>query len=175
MAKLYKLVVTGIFNAGKTTFVSTLSDIDMVNTDKATSSRVEKKIKSTTTVALDYGRVKINNHSIVHLFGTPGQDRFDFMRDILTEEMDGFIFLVDSTDSQTLPQATRLLTLFKKLGPVPYLVVANKTDRRGLSSEEIRNQLRLSARQPVVSCVATNTDSVRAVVERLIAMIEANT
>lgn len=173
MTKLYKLVVTGAFNAGKTTFVKTLSEIEPVNTDKATHNQNEKKVKATTTVALDYGKIRINPGRTVHLFGTPGQDRFDFMRDILAEEMHGFIFLVDSTDRPSLSQATDLLAAFKKHKNVPYLLAANKADRRGLSSDEIRQVFKLPARQPVISCVATDKASARAVVEQLIALIEA--
>lgn len=173
MSKLYKLVVTGAFNAGKTTFVKTLSEIDPINTDKTNHSRIENKIKTTTTVAMDYGKVKINQHSSVHLFGTPGQDRFDFMREILAEEMHGFIFLVDSTDHHRLEQASELLRVFKGQKNVPFLLAANKADKKGLNSEEIRQALKLSARQPVVSCIATDKKSARAVVEHLIAMIEA--
>ncbi|MBI1879164.1 MAG: GTP-binding protein [Chloroflexi bacterium] len=173
MTKLYKLVITGAFNAGKTTFIKTLSEIDPVNTDKTTDSRAENRIKATTTVALDYGKVKLNQHSAVHLFGTPGQDRFDFMREILAEEMHGFIFLVDSTDRYSLNQATKLLRVFKEHKNVPFLLAANKADKKGLSGEEIRQALNLPARQPVVPCVATDKKSARAVVEQLIAMIEA--
>ncbi len=172
MSKSYKLVVTGAFNAGKTTFVNTLSEIEPDNTDKATRNQAERKIKTTTTVALDYGRVRINSSSIVHLFGTPGQDRFDFMRDILADDMQGFIFLIDSTDPHSLGQATRLLATFQQSGQVPYLLAVNKSDCHGLSGEEIRRAFKLPAQQPIVPCVATDKASVRAVVERLIAMIE---
>lgn len=172
MSKLYKVVVTGVFNAGKTTFVTTLSDIDIVNTDKATSRPAESRIKPTTTVAMDYGKVKINRNVSLHLFGTPGQERFDFMRDLLADGMNGFIFLVDSTDRPALGQAGELLALFSKLGRVPYLLVANKADLKGLSLDEIRTALRLPPRQPIVSCVATDKASVRAVAEHLIAMLE---
>ena len=173
MTKLYKLVVTGMFNAGKTTFVNTLSDIKTVNTDKATSRKVEAKVKSGTTVALDYGQIKLNNKVNIHLFGTPGQKRFDFMRDLLADGMHGFIFLVDSTDKTHLEETTELLTLFKKRENVPYILVANKVDRNGLDSTEIRKQLKLSAQQPIIPCIATEKASARAVVERLIGMIEA--
>jgi small GTP-binding protein len=174
MTKLYKLVVTGAFNAGKTTFVSTLSDLDVVDTDKTVHHRKEVKVKAATTVALDYGQASINKKLKVHLFGTPGQARFDFMHDLLAEGMHGFIFLIDSTDRGTLNQATQLLTLFKKRRNVPYLLVANKSDQRnGLSDEEIRKRLKLSQKQPIIPCIATDKASVQAVVERLVTMIEA--
>jgi small GTP-binding protein len=174
MTKLYKLVVTGAFNAGKTTFVSTLSDLAVVNTDKNTHRRDETRVKPATTVALDYGQVSINGNLKVHLFGTPGQARFDFMHDLLADGMHGFIFLVDATDQSTLQQAAELLTLFRKRGSVPYLLVANKADRKGLSDEEIRKRFKLSPKQPIVPCIATDKHSVQAVVERLVTMIEAS-
>jgi small GTP-binding protein len=174
MTKLYKLVVTGAFNAGKTTFVSTLSDLAVVDTDKNTHCRDETRVKPATTVALDYGQVSINGNLKVHLFGTPGQARFDFMHDLLTDGMHGFIFLVDATDQSTLQQAAELLTLFRKRGNVPYLLVANKADRKGLNDEEIRKRFKLSPKQPIVPCIATDKHSVQAVVERLVTMIEAS-
>ena len=169
----YKLVVTGAFNAGKTTFIKTLSDIDPVGTDKTTRYKSEAKVKSTTTVALDYGQVNINGGSKVHLFGTPGQARFDFMHDLLTDGMDGFFFLVDITDRRTFTQANALLNQFRKRARVPYLLVANKADCQGLSPEEIKRQFKLPPKQPVVSCVATDKNSVQVVVEQLVMMIEA--
>jgi len=173
MTTPYKLVVTGTFNAGKTTFIKTLSDIDPVDTDKITRYKSEAKVKSTTTVALDYGQANINGGSKVHLFGTPGQTRFDFMHDLLADGMDGFLFLVDTTDRQTFTQANELLNQFRKRARVPYLLVANKVDCRGLSLEEIKRQFKLPPNQLVVSCVSTDRNSVRAVVEQLVMMIEA--
>ena len=173
MTKLYKLVVTGLFNAGKTTFINTLSEIDPANTDRKTTRRPEAKVKSTTTVALDYGQVKLSDRVNIHLFGTPGQDRFDFMRELLAEGMHGFIFLIDSTDRAGLQSATELFVRFQKREKVPYLLVANKADQTGLSQAEIRRQLNLPQKQPIVPCVATDKASAWTVVEQLIAMIEA--
>jgi small GTP-binding protein len=172
MSKLYKLVVTGVFNAGKTTFVNMLSDIETVNTDKATSLEAEIKIKPTTTVAMDYGRVQLNENVSIHLFGTPGQERFDFMRDHLSEGMDGFIFLIDSTDQGTLAQARALLTVFEKQSKVPYLVVANKADKKGLSMEELRQALKLPKKQMIVACNSTDHSSVRTVAEHFVSFLE---
>jgi len=173
MTITYKLVVTGVFNAGKTTFIKTLSDIVPVDTDKTTRYKPEARVKSTTTVALDYGQVYINGGSKVHLCGTPGQARVDFMRDLLTDGMDGFLFLVDITDRRMFTQANALFNQFRKRARVPYLLVATKVDCQGVSPEEIKRQFRLPFKQPVVSCVATDRNSVRNVVEQLVVMIEA--
>lgn len=174
MPKLYKLVVTGPFNAGKTTFVNTLSQFEAVNTDRATSHKREAALKPSTTVAMDYGRVKLNGSANVHLFGTPGQERFEFMCDLLADGMHGFIFLVDSTDDGSLTSARKMLSLFQKRGNVPYLLAANKADQKnGLKQEEIRKRLKLSPQQPIVPCVATKRSSVQTIVEQLVSMIEA--
>ncbi len=170
MSKIYKVVVTGPFNAGKTTFVNTLSDIETVETDRKTRHS-EARIKSTTTVALDYGRVKLNRNLNIHLFGTPGQERFEFMRDLLADGMHGFIFLVDSTDREGLKQAANLLTLFKGQRNVPYVLAANKADKKALSQAAIKRELNLNG-QPVIPCIATDKASVRNVVQRLITLIE---
>jgi hypothetical protein len=172
MSKQYKFVVTGAFNAGKTTFVKTLSEIEPVNSDKNSHINSEKKVKPSTTVALDYGKIRTKDGSVIHLFGTPGQARFDFMREILTEDMHGFIFLVDATDRRSLAQATQLLTTLQKRRKVPYLLAANKADCQGLNPAEIYSALQLVDRPPIVSCVATDKASARAVVERLKTLID---
>lgn len=172
MTNLYKVVVTGPFNAGKTTFIQTISDIEVVNTDKAVSRPGEVEIKPTTTVALDYGHVRIDQADI-HLFGTPGQARFDFMGELLAEGMDGFIFLIDSTDGNRFEEAAASLALFRRWGNAPCLVVANKIDQPGLKTEEIRKALKLPKSQPLMSCVATDKNSVRTVLECLITVIGA--
>jgi small GTP-binding protein len=174
MTRVYKLVITGAFNAGKTTFVNTLSDIDAVNTDRRTYRKSEAAIKPATTVALDYGRAQIGDDLQVHLFGTPGQARFDFMHDILAKGMHGFVFLVDSTDEGSFDRVAELLDLFKVRSQVPYLVVANKADLDGLSSKDVGERLKLSDKQIPVPCTAIDEASVRAVVKRLVTMIETD-
>ena len=174
MTGVYKLVITGPFNAGKTTFVNTLSDIAVVNTERRTYQRNEARVKPATTVALDYGRVQIRDNLQIHLFGTPGQARFDFMHDILAKGMHGFIFLVDSTDEGSFDRVAELLNLFKKRSQVPYLVAANKADLNGSNSRHVGERLQLSDEQIAVPCTAIDEASARAVVERLVAMIETD-
>ena len=81
MTNVYKVIVTGPFNAGKTAFVSTISDIAVVTTEKKITTE-DRGIKNETTVAMDYGRAEIDD-KVLHLSGTPGQTRFNFMWDIL--------------------------------------------------------------------------------------------
>ena len=124
-----KMVVTGPFNAGKTELIRSLSEIDVVSTEKKISSPAEK-IKSSTTVAMDFGRITIDDDLVLYLFGTPGQKRFDFMWEILSEGMLGFIVLVDSSRPETFREARSILETFRAYAPTPYVVAANKQDQK---------------------------------------------
>jgi signal recognition particle receptor subunit beta len=100
MGNLYKVVVTGPFNVGKTEFVRTVSDIPIVSTEKRITDHLAST-KEETTVAMDYGHTRLGD-DMFHLYGTPGQPRFDFMWDILSTEMQAYLLLVDSSDRQSL-------------------------------------------------------------------------
>ena len=94
----YKLIITGPVGSGKTTAIESLTDQTAVNTDVPVSDDITLQRKSTTTVAMDYGTLKVDDaaESVVHVYGTPGQERFDFMWDILSEGADGLIILLDN-------------------------------------------------------------------------------
>ncbi len=92
-AKSYKLVFAGPVGAGKTTAIQSLSDIEVVRTEARASDDV-KKLKDHTTVAMDYGLMKLASGDQVRLYGAPGQKRFDFMWDILTENALGLVLMI---------------------------------------------------------------------------------
>lgn len=92
----YKIIFTGPVGAGKTTAITAISDIVPVCTNEVASDMAQSR-KSNTTVAMDYGMMKINESERIHLYGTPGQERFDFMWDILTEGGIGLVLLLDNT------------------------------------------------------------------------------
>ena len=162
----YKVVVTGPFNVGKTEFIRTISDIPIVSTERRITDHL-KATKDETTVAMDYGQVRLDG-DLFHLYGTPGQPRFDFMWDILSKEMDAFIVLVDSADRETLLQAKRLIRIFRSRNRVPYLVVANKQDVDGaLPVHKVSKALGVEGKVTVVPCVAKKKSSVRDVLKEL--------
>ncbi|MCI0710384.1 MAG: ATP/GTP-binding protein [Chloroflexi bacterium] len=168
---LYKVVITGPFNSGKTTFIKTISDIDVVSTERRITTE-DRGIKRETTVAMDYGRAKLDGNT-VHLNGAPGQTRFRFMWDILAAEMDAFVVLVDSTDPPSFPEAHDIITTFSEINPVPYLVVGTKSDLEGAANTiQIRKGTQAPDFVTVMPCNATQKSSIRQVLLQVVELIE---
>lgn len=166
---IVKMVVTGPFNAGKTMFIQTVSEIDVVATEQNITSE-EEKVKTTTTVAMDFGRITVDEELMLYLFGTPGQKRFDFMWEILSEGMLGFIVLVDSISPETFREARRILETFRSYAPTPFIVAANKQDMEDAwEIDDLRIALRLDESTQIIPCVAINKDSVKKI---LIALLD---
>ena len=163
-----KIVVTGPFNAGKTEFIRTVSEIDVVSTERKITTDTER-VKEMTTVAMDFGRITVDDDLVLYLFGTPGQKRFDFMWEILSEGMLGFIVLVDSTRPETFREARSILETFRAYAPTPYVVAANKMDRdQAWDLDDMRVALRLDPSIKMLPCVATRKDEVKKVLLELL-------
>lgn len=166
--KTVKMVVTGPFNAGKTSFIQSVSEIDVVSTERKLTSEA-KRIKETTTVAMDFGRITVDDDLVLYLFGTPGQKRFDFMWEILSEGMLGFIVIVDSARPETFREAKGILHTFRAYAPTPYVVAANKQDHEDAwDVKDLRIALKLNKDIKLLPCVASNKESVKAVLLELL-------
>jgi small GTP-binding protein len=164
-----KMVVTGPFSAGKTEFIRSVSEIDVVSTERKISSAREKAVKESTTVAMDFGRITVDDDLVLYLFGTPGQRRFDFMWEILSEGMLGFVVMVDSTRPETFREARSILETFRAYAPTPYVVAANKQDlREAWEVDDMRHALRLDPKVKLVPCTATDRDSVKSILLELL-------
>src|SRR5438067_10467893 len=122
-----KIVVTGPFSAGKTTLIRTISEITVLSTEKDITDDTRTR-KNETTVAMDFGRITIDRDLVLYLFGTPGQERFDFMWEILGEGMLGYILLVDSSRQDSLDEAVGILQAFRKMARVPFVVGLNRSE-----------------------------------------------
>lgn len=166
-----KIVVTGPFNSGKTQFIRSISEIEVVSTERKITDEL-RSIKEYTTVAMDFGRITIDDNLVLYLFGTPGQRRFDFMWDILSEGMLGFVVMVDSTSPQTFREARYILDVFRRYAKIPYVVAANKQDLPDAwPPEDIRIALRLNSKVKVIPCVATKKESVKNVLLELLYLV----
>jgi uncharacterized protein len=163
-----KMVVTGPFNSGKTEFIRSVSEIDVVSTERKISNDAER-VKDQTTVAMDFGRITVDDSLVLYLFGTPGQRRFDFMWEILSEGMLGFIVMVDSTRPETFREARNILETFRAYAPTPYVVTANKQDAKDAwDLEDMRIALRLDSKVKFLPCVATDKEAVKKVLLELL-------
>ncbi len=163
-----KMVVTGPFSSGKTEFVQSISEIDVVSTERAISSD-EERIKEQTTVAMDFGRITVDDDLVLYLFGTPGQRRFNFMWEILSQGMLGFVVLVDSSRPETFREAKSILETFRAYAPTPYVVAANKQDLPDAwSVDDLRVALRLDPGVKMLPCIAPDSDSVKNVLLELL-------
>ncbi|MDZ4770091.1 MAG: ATP/GTP-binding protein [Chloroflexota bacterium] len=164
-----KMVITGPFSSGKTEFIRAISEIDVVTTERGISSETERQTKDYTTVAMDFGRITVDDDLVLYLFGTPGQRRFDFMWEILAEGMLGFVVMVDSTKPETFREAKSILETFKAYAPTPYVVAANKQDMdQAWNIDDLRIALRIEEGVKLLPCVASDKESVKKVLLELL-------
>jgi len=165
-----KMVITGPYASGKTEFIKSISEIDVVSTEAGVSKDTyEATVKGETTVAMDFGRITVDDDLVLYLFGTPGQRRFDFMWEILAEGMLGFVVMVDSTKPETFREAKSILETFRAYAPTPYVVAANKQDMaEAWPADDLRIALRIEENVKLLPCVAKEKESVKNVLLQLL-------
>jgi small GTP-binding protein len=175
--KKIKVLITGPFAAGKTQFINTVSEIKTVKTERRIQHSGEKQVKDYTTVAMDFGKIRIDDEHELYIFGTPGQFRFDFMWEILGEGALGIIILVDSTDPTTFHEARKIINFFQSRFPVPMVVGANKQDLpNAWSPEDVRIALDINEEEgiPVIPVSAIDKESVKNALLTLFEIIRVN-
>ncbi len=122
-----KILVTGPFGSGKTTLIQHVSDEQFSGKDVPTTDELAQ-YKAMTTVGLDFGVVHVDDDLDVHLFGTPGQARFNFMWKILSKGALGGVFLIDSASERALAEAEEMIKVWSELPDFPVVVGATKQD-----------------------------------------------
>ena len=160
-----KIVISGGFGVGKTTFIGAVSEIEPLVTEAALTERsigVDDTSavsgKTTTTVALDFGRITLEETLLLYLFGTPGQDRFAFLWDDLVEGALGAIVLVDT---RRVEDCFPAIGYFEENG-IPFIVGVNLFDGgMRFELEEVRDALGIDGGVPIVECDARLRESVK--------------
>ncbi|WP_046471972.1 GTP-binding protein [Allosalinactinospora lopnorensis] len=170
-----KILVAGGFGAGKTTLVAALSEVESLHTEELMTNEsvgvdsldgVENK--ATTTVALDFGRLTLDERTVVYMFGTPGQPRFSFMWEELAEGALGAVVLADT---RRLVDSFEVIDFFERRS-VPFIVAVNCFDGyRSHDPADVRIALDLDSDLPVMLCDARERESVKEVMVELVSHV----
>ena len=166
----FKIIFTGPVGAGKTTAIGSISDVKPCSTDSLATDMTAKR-KARTTVAMDYGYMKLDSGETIHLYGTPGQERFNFMWDILVDGGIGLVLLVDNSREDPFKDLDFFLDAFKDfIEETAFVVGVTQTDIRSRPSiDEYHQYFKDHPMKPAVFTVdARKREDVSTLVQALL-------
>ncbi|WP_160295463.1 GTP-binding protein [Demequina aurantiaca] len=171
-SQTFKVVVAGPFASGKTTFIASAADGDIIGSENAISDAT-KALKQTTTTAMDHATIELaGSGDFVGLFGTPGQERFSFMWPVLAQGMHGYLILIDASRLQARAQSRSIVRAFATFAPqVPMLIAANRWDPNTLPRAELAEFIGVDP-SLIVSCDPRDKDQCHETVQNLLRSVQ---
>lgn len=170
----HKIIFTGPVGAGKTTAIGSISDIEVVKTEAGATDETALR-KASTTVAMDYGVIHLDGGGKVHLYGTPGQERFSFMWDILTVGGIGLMLLIDNAREDPLADLEFYLKAFKKFIDKNAVVIGvtrmDLSPRPGLYTFHTK-LAELGIKAPVFEVDARSRDDIKLMLQALLSELD---
>lgn len=170
--EIFKIAVTGNVGAGKTTLIRTISEIEVVDTDRRATDEVAS-LKASTTVAFDFGRLTLNSEQVLYLYGTPGQSRFDFMWDIVINQAQAYVLLVAAHRPKDFRGARKILTFMNQRVQIPMIIGLTHTDCEGAwEKDDILLALGFSDHNNCPPIVNVNPENASSVAQCLVTLLE---
>ena len=167
--KIMRLVVAGAPGSGKSTFVRTISEIEVIETERSATDNISL-LKKKTTVAFDYGRFTFGSSLEMQIYGTPGQARFNFMWDYLIKSAHSYIVLVAAHRPNDFHYARQILSYMNQRVKLPMIIGLTHTDCPGAcSTEEIMARLGYMNQKNCPSVMNVNPNERGSIIEVLIA------
>ena len=169
-----KIIFAGPVGAGKTSAIASISDVEIVKTEALATDEVALR-KLNTTVAMDYGVLKLDDGSKIHLYGTPGQDRFDFMWEILTIGGIGLVLMVDNAREDPIKDLEHYLNAFKRfIGQTDVVVGVTRMDMKSTPTLDDYNKKaeEMGLRVPIFEVDARQRKDVKALLLALLAILD---
>jgi len=169
MTIVHKIIFSGPVGSGKSTAIKTISETPVIQTESKTTD-ISRELKNQTTVAMDYGTLVLNNEKI-HMYGTPGQDRFNFMWEILTKGGNGLVILIDASRESAIEDMNTYLEGFSHFVSEAAVVIGlTRTDvHQRYKLEDFRDSLiSVGAMYPVIEVDAREPTDVLHVINTLL-------
>jgi len=165
--KTLKIIVVGPYQAGKSTFIKTAKGIGAV--DGANNAYNDSDVKQLSTVATDFEKILIDQDMMLYLFGMAGQQRFDFMWDLIEDNAHGFIILFDNTRPETFVETRKMIDLVCAKTHAPYIVTGTSNDADlAWQPDDLRKALNLSQQLKLLNCSVEDITSVKKVILELL-------
>jgi uncharacterized protein len=170
--EIMRLVVTGGVGSGKSTFIRSVSEIEVVDTDRRATDEVGD-LKANTTVSMDFGRLQFGEEMALHIYGTPGQARFNFMWDILINRAHAYIVLIAAHRPSEFHHARRILNFMRERQDIPMIIGITHGDCEGAwTQENIALALGFFDENEMPLIVDVNPNDQESVIEALMVLVQ---